>query len=107
MNEKFLSIPEYAEKLGISRIAVFKQVKRGKIQAIRIGRNWAIPVDKSHTYEQHINKKDLSTRFSKEKKEDINKKGGFVNKNVNNYQKTLDYVSDDKIDDKMEDMGWD
>ena len=41
--KEFYSVPEFAKKLGISRIAVFKRVKRGKIQAIRIGRNWAIP----------------------------------------------------------------
>ena len=43
--KEFYSVPEFAKKLGISRIAVFKRVKKGKIQAIRIGRNWAIPVD--------------------------------------------------------------
>ena len=45
MNEdkKFYSIPEFAGLLGISRIAVFKQVKKGRIEAIRIGRNWAVP----------------------------------------------------------------
>lgn len=39
----FLSIPEAAARLGVSRIAVFKKVKKGRIAAIRIGRNWAIP----------------------------------------------------------------
>lgn len=41
--KKFYSIPEFAGILGISRIAVFKKVKKGRIDAIRIGRNWAIP----------------------------------------------------------------
>lgn len=40
---KFLSIPEAAAMLGVSRIAVFKQVKKGRLSAIRIGRNWAVP----------------------------------------------------------------
>lgn len=40
----FLSIPEAAARLGVTRIAVFKQVKKGRLAAIRIGRNWAIPV---------------------------------------------------------------
>ena len=40
----FLSVPEAAEVLGITRIAVFKKVQKNQIEAIRIGRNWAIPV---------------------------------------------------------------
>jgi len=36
---------EFAKELGLSRIAIFKRVKKGKIRAIRIGRNWAIPAD--------------------------------------------------------------
>lgn len=39
----YLSIPEAAKLLGLSRIAVYKQVAGGKIKAIRIGRNFAIP----------------------------------------------------------------
>lgn len=103
MSEFFLSIPEYAKKLGISRIAIFKQVKKGKLKAIRIGRNWAIPVDKSRIYKQDINKTKLSTAIPQGKEKDINKKSIIVDKNVNNSQKALD----DKRDDKMEDMGWD
>lgn len=29
--------------LGISRIAVFKKVKKGQLPALRFGRNWAVP----------------------------------------------------------------
>ena len=29
--------------MGISRIAVFKKVKKGQLEAFRVGRNWAIP----------------------------------------------------------------
>jgi len=43
MEKEYLSIPEAAVVLGLSRIAVFKQVKRGRLAAIRIGRNWAVP----------------------------------------------------------------
>jgi len=45
MEKEYLSIPELAKLLGISRMAVYKQVKSGKIQAIRIGRNYAIKLD--------------------------------------------------------------
>lgn len=40
---KFLSLPEAAALMGVSRIAVFKKVKKGQLAAIRIGRNWAVP----------------------------------------------------------------
>ena len=39
----YLTIPQVARILGISRIAVYKKVKKGDIQAIRVGRNYAIP----------------------------------------------------------------
>jgi excisionase family DNA binding protein len=41
--KKYFSIPELAKILGISRIAVYKRVKKGDIEAIRIGRNYAVP----------------------------------------------------------------
>jgi len=41
--EFYLTIPELAKILGMSRIAVFKKVKSGEIPAIRVGRNYAIP----------------------------------------------------------------
>lgn len=43
MNQKeFYTIKEVADLLGISRIAVYKKVKLGKINAQKIGRNFAI-----------------------------------------------------------------
>ncbi|MCD6413539.1 MAG: helix-turn-helix domain-containing protein [Elusimicrobia bacterium] len=42
VEKEFLSLSELAEKLGISRIAVYKKVKKGEIKAIRIGRNYAV-----------------------------------------------------------------
>ena len=41
--EKYLTIPQAAKLLGISRIAVYKKVKNGQIKAHKIGRNYAIP----------------------------------------------------------------
>ncbi len=43
MGREFYSIPEAAALLGISRIAVFKRVKKGQLEALRFGRNWAVP----------------------------------------------------------------
>ena len=39
----YISIQQLANMLGISRIAVYKKVKKGQIKAIRIGRSFAIP----------------------------------------------------------------
>ena len=41
--KQYISIPQLAEILGISRIAVYRKVKNGQIKAVRIGRNYAIP----------------------------------------------------------------
>lgn len=43
VSREYYSIPEAAARLGLSRIAVFKKVKKGQLQALRIGRNWAVP----------------------------------------------------------------
>jgi len=40
--KKYLTIPELAGLLGISRIAVYKKVKAGLIPAEKIGRNYVI-----------------------------------------------------------------
>lgn len=39
---EYITIPQLAKLLGISRVAVYKKVKKGQIKAIRIGRNYAI-----------------------------------------------------------------
>ncbi len=40
---RYITIPELAKILGVSRIAIFKKVKSGEIEAVKIGRNYAIP----------------------------------------------------------------
>lgn len=42
MRKQFYSTTELAKLLGISRITVFKKIKKGEIEAVRIGRNYAI-----------------------------------------------------------------
>lgn len=42
MEDKFISTSEAAKILGISRVAVFKQIKAGKLKAERVGRNFVI-----------------------------------------------------------------
>jgi excisionase family DNA binding protein len=40
---EFITIPQLAKILGISRIAVYRKVKKGQIKAVKIGRAFAIP----------------------------------------------------------------
>jgi excisionase family DNA binding protein len=40
---QYVTIPQLAKLMGLSRIAIFKKVKKGEIKAIRFGRNYAIP----------------------------------------------------------------
>ncbi len=42
VNEKYITIPQLAELLGVSRIAIYKRVKKGQIPATRIGRTYVI-----------------------------------------------------------------
>lgn len=42
-NPQFITIQELANILGISRIAVYKKIKKGQIKAMKIGRNFVIP----------------------------------------------------------------
>ena len=43
MNKKeFITIPQLAKILGISRIAVYRKVKKGQIKAVKVGRCFVI-----------------------------------------------------------------
>jgi excisionase family DNA binding protein len=42
-NSEYLSTAQFAKILGVSRIAVYKKIKKGQLDAIRIGRSYAIP----------------------------------------------------------------
>lgn len=60
MKEKeYISIAELAKILGMSRIAVYKKVKQGKIKAIRIGRSFAVPKDSIKEYSEDVIGKPL------------------------------------------------
>lgn len=78
MTKIFLSTSETAKILGISRVAVFKKIKRGEIKAQKIGRNFI------------IDQKDLSEAFknilNESKKREIEKS---VSKTVREYGETL------------------
>ena len=40
--ERYITIPELAKLLGVSRIAVYNRVKKGQIPATKIGRTYVI-----------------------------------------------------------------
>ena len=42
MDKKYITIPELAKLLGVSRAAVYKRVKKGEIPAIRPGKAYLI-----------------------------------------------------------------
>jgi excisionase family DNA binding protein len=42
VHEKYITIPELAKLLGVSRIAVYKRVKKGQIPAEKIGKTYVI-----------------------------------------------------------------
>lgn len=77
-NKDFVTTMELAEILGISRIAVFKKIKAGRIKASRVGRNYLIA------------RKDLTEilggSLSKSEKDEID---GSVKKTVAEYGETL------------------
>ena len=41
-NEKYITIPELARLLGVSRIAIYNRVRKGQIPAEKIGRTYVI-----------------------------------------------------------------
>ena len=77
-DKKFLSTTELAKILGISRIAVYKRIKNGKIKARKIGHDFVIDI------------KDLGDilekGLKKEEKLEIEK---AVKKTVEEYGETL------------------
>ena len=46
--EKYITIPELAKLLGVSRIAIYQRVKKGQIPATKIGKTYVI-TDKTVT----------------------------------------------------------
>ena len=60
-NEEYVTIPKLAKILGVSRITIYNKVKNGEIEAIRIGRIYAIP----KKYISEILGKTLSTKTKK------------------------------------------
>ena len=76
--KEFITIPQLAKILGISRIAAYRKVKKGQIKAVRIGRNFAIP------------QKQIAAILGKTlRSEDKNQIDEAVKKTVKEYGRTL------------------
>ena len=82
MNKKFLSTTELAELIGISRISVYRKIKKGDIKATKVGRNFV------------IKKSDLGgildDKLTPERKKEIDE---VVDRVVKEYGKTLEMLS--------------
>jgi len=72
-NQEFITTAELAKILGISRIAVFKRIKRGQVKAIRVGKNFVIPKDSLPEVLGRVlsekNKREIETAVKKTVKE--------------------------------------
>ena len=77
-NKEFYTIPELAKILGISRIAVYKKVRKGEIKAKKIGRMYVIP----KKYVDQI----LGNELGQKEKEEIER---AVRKTVKEYGEVL------------------
>jgi len=61
-NKDFITVLELSKLMGISRIAVFKKIKKGQIKAVKIGRNYAIPINEVQSITgSTLNKNDKIT----------------------------------------------
>jgi excisionase family DNA binding protein len=78
----YISILELANMLGISRVAVFKRIKSGKIPAQKIGRSYAISME---DVSDIINGHDVG-KLNEEKKSEIKE---AVERVVKEYGETL------------------
>ncbi len=82
--DEYVTIPELAKILGLSRIAVFKKVKKGEIKAIKIGKTYGI----SRKYVESL----LGKVLGEDEKKEIDL---AVKKTVSEYGQTLKLLGRD------------
>ena len=75
---KYYSIQEVAKNLGLSRIAIYKRVKKGQIKANKIGKNYAI----AQNYSNNL----INAPLDDEEKKEIDKS---VKRTVSEYGEVL------------------
>ncbi len=76
--QTFISTTELAKLMGVSRVAILKKIKTGKIHARKVGRNYIIPAEEFSIA--------VGEFVSPEKKAEIEK---VVKKAVTEYRETL------------------
>ena len=64
-NKKYISIPEAAKLLGLTRQSVYLKVKNNQIKAVKIGRNYAIPTHRLFGKLRSILKEEDKDRIKK------------------------------------------
>jgi excisionase family DNA binding protein len=80
-NKPFVSVAELAKMLGISHVAIFKKIKKGQIEAQKVGRSYIISAEEVNSI---LNTK--SGELTSDKKMEIEK---AVQKVVAEYGDTL------------------
>jgi len=85
-NKKFFTITEISKLLGISQTAVLKQIKRGQIKAIKIGRNFVILKEEVENI--------LGKTITKEQKNIIDK---GIKKVISDYKVALKLLGQEQI----------
>ncbi len=84
IKEQYYSTVEVAKLLGISRIAIFKQIKNGKIKAKKVGRNYI------------INRVDIENLLDKSLNKNMKKQiNDAVKKTIKEYGETLKMLGND------------
>lgn len=79
---KYLSTTELAKLMGISRVSVYRKIKKGEIKAQKIGRNFAIAEEDLGGI--------LGDELTEQEKGDVDK---VVDAVVEEYGKTLEMLS--------------
>ena len=75
MADKYFSTPQVAKMLGISRIAVFKQIKSGSLPAIKVGRSYMVAKpDLLGLYKKRLDKELKLQKREKKNEKEISKK---------------------------------
>ena len=82
VRKKYITIPQLAELLGISRVAVYRKVKKGQIPATKAGRCYII----SDRYINSILGKQVSSK-------DKDRIDAAVKKTVQEYGDVLKWLS--------------
>lgn len=81
-NKKTMTVTQLAKLLGVSRVAIHKRIKKGQIDAVRIGNMYTIP-------EKEVKKIVGDVKGQPLSKKEKNKIKKIVNKVIYDYGETL------------------